>query len=387
MRIVLAGGGTGGHVFPLLAVAQELRRQDPEVELRYIGCYGQFSDNAEEIMGQEGIATKRIFAGKMRRYVSLHYVADVFFRVPFGLLQSFWFLLTYMPDAVFSKGGYASVPVVFAAWIYRIPVLTHESDATPGWANRINGKFSRYVAVSYPGAKAYFVSSKVILTGNPIRPELAEGNATRALTQWGFSDQRPLIFVFGGSQGARAINNAIINILPQLLQRAQVLHVSGEHNHKDVLRAAGEQGVKSGRHRYVAVPFLSRAEMADAYAAAKIVVSRAGANSISEIAANKKPAILIPLANVDQKTNAFEAALGKQSHINYDQMKAYGIAGAGGAIVLEEANLGEHILMDKISLILDDAVLYTSMAEKISAFYHPDAAQRIAEGVYLMIND
>ncbi len=370
-RIVLTGGGTGGHIFPLIAVAEELKRQCDNVEFLYIGTKSQMGDTAEKAMAQMGIPTKNVLTGKMRRYFSMEYFLD-FFRVPIGVVQSLKDLLIFMPDAVFSKGGYASVPVVVAAWIYRIPVLTHDSDAIPGWANRVSGKLSRYVAVSYDTSKRYFLEEKTVVTGNPIREGILDGDHVRGYERWGFTEARPTVLVLGGSQGAKAINDAIVRILPDLGKIAQVLHVTGKEHYESVTHLAAEFGFKSGRHRYMAVPFLEREEMADAYAIADIVISRAGANTITEIAANKKVAILIPLthsANDHQRMNAFE------------------IARIGGALVLEEGNLGGTLLMDKIEELLYNKELRMRLQEKIHVFYHPDAAKNIAAGVIKMIED
>ena len=358
MRFVLTGGGSGGHIFPLIAVAQELRKRDQELELLYIGVRGQFTVEAKQSMEEEGIPSKFIFAGKLRRYFSLHYIID-FIKVPVGMVQAMWHLLWYMPDAVFSKGGYGAVPIVIAARIYHIPVLTHESDAMPGWANRVIGKLSQRIAISYPSARKYFLSSRVILTGNPIREQLLSGSAVRARSLWGFSESRPTILVVGGSQGAQLINETTIAALPELLEHAQVLHVTGKENYDEVVKKVGEQGIKSGHDHYVAERYLPQEKMADAYALADIVISRAGANSISEIAANRKVAIIIPLGNQDQRMNAYE------------------IARLGGALVLEEGNLGATILSGKVKKLLADEKLRATMQEKISVFYHRDAAQQI----------
>ncbi len=156
------------------------------------------SDVAEAAMAQMDIPTINITTGKMRRYFSVEYFID-FFRIPWGVIQSLWHLLIFMPDAVFSKGGYASVPVVVAAWLYRIPILTHESDAVPGWANRICGKLSRYVAISFADTKKYFLARKTVMTGNPIRTVMTQGDRMRGYQRWNFSESRPVIFVVGGS--------------------------------------------------------------------------------------------------------------------------------------------------------------------------------------------
>ncbi len=370
-RIVLTGGGSGGHVFPLIAVAEELRRQCDNVEYLYIGTSSQMGEIAQQAMANVNIPTKNIQAGKMRRYFSFEYILD-FFRMPIGIIQSLWHLLVFMPDAVFSKGGYAAVPVVIAARIYRIRVLTHDSDAVPGWSNRIGGKLSYYVAVSYVESKRYFLAEKTLLTGNPIRTAMTQGDRERGYQRWGFSESKPIIFVFGGSQGARIINDAVLRILPELSKVAQILHVTGKDHHENALHLAAEYGFKSGRHRYVAAPFLDREEMADAYAISDVIMSRAGANSITEIAANQKVAILVPLAN---------------SANNHQHMNAYEVARMGGAMVLEETNLGSNLLLEKIMELLHSKELREKLQENIKSFYHPEAAQKIAAGIIKMIEE
>jgi UDP-N-acetylglucosamine--N-acetylmuramyl-(pentapeptide) pyrophosphoryl-undecaprenol N-acetylglucosamine transferase len=276
-----------------------------------------------------------------------------------------------MPDAVFSKGGYASVPVVIAAWMYRIPVLTHDSDAVPGWANRVCGKFSQYVAVSYKASKKYFIADKTVVTGNPIRTEMTTGNRARGYERWGFTESKPTILVMGGSQGAKAINDVLTAILPQLSKIAQVLHITGKEHYDRAIKLAAKSGFKSGRHLYVAAPFLNRTEMADAYTVADIIVSRSGANSVTEIAANKKVAIFVPIAQ----------------GVSEQYMNAYEIAKIGGALVLEEQNLGRRLLMEKIEELLHNSELRHQLQEKIYAFYQPNATKNIVAGIVKMIEE
>ncbi len=370
-RIVLTGGGTGGHIFPLVAVAEELQRQYDDIDFLYIGTKSQMGDVAEKAMSELGIVTKNVATGKMRRYFSPQYFVD-FFRIPWGIVQSLYHLLVYMPDAVFSKGGYASMPVVIAAAIYRIPILTHDSDAVPGWANRVGGKLSQYIATSYPESEKYFLANKTVLTGNPLREVILHGDRARGYERWGFTESRPTLLVLGGSQGAKAINDAVLRVLPQLSSLVQVLHVTGEVHYDQAKRRAAEYGFKSGRHRYFAVPFLNREEMADAYAVADIVVSRAGANSITELAATKKVVIFVPL---------------KRSANDHQRMNAFEIAKIGGALVMEEQNIGENLLTEKIEELLTAKELRTQMQEKIATFYHPDAAQKIAAGIVKMMEE
>jgi UDP-N-acetylglucosamine--N-acetylmuramyl-(pentapeptide) pyrophosphoryl-undecaprenol N-acetylglucosamine transferase len=366
-RIVVTGGGTGGHVMPLVAVADKLREKlGSDVEFLYIGSKGKIEQSA---MDAAGIPTRFIMTGKMRRYWSFRNVVDAF-RVPFGFLQSLWHLLWFMPDAVFSKGGSVAVPVVLAAWVYRIPILTQDADAMPGMANRILGKFADRVAIAYPSAKQYFLADRVALTGNPIRAEIARGSAESGRRRFGLGAEKPTVLVLGGSLGARIIDQAVVRILPRLLSRAQVIHQTGEAHYEETLKLAEQFGAKPDENGYVPRAFLNIDELKDAFAVADLVVSRAGANAIAEIASVGKPAILIPLstaANDEQRMNAYE------------------IARLGGALVLEDGNLGENILVQKIEGLLNDAGLRGKMGEAIRAFYHPQAADMIADGILDLI--
>lgn len=363
MRIVLTGGGTGGHIFPLVAVADELKKKmGEEAEILYIGSGAPME---KEAMQKEGIPAKYILAGKMRRYFSILNFFDIF-KIPVGFIQSLWVLLSFMPDVVFSKGGYVSVPVVIAAWMYRIPVLVHESDAVPGTANKILGKLCRRVAVAYPSAAAYFESSKTAVLGIPVRKGINQGNKEEAAQTFNFTQSKPVVLVLGGSLGSKIINEAIVRILPELVKRAQIIHQTGENNLEETIRLAGEQGIKAGREGYYAVGFLDFETLKRAFSLADVVISRAGASYIAEIAANGKPSILIPLPNSAQ---------------DHQRMNAYEIAKFGGTLVLEEANLGENIFMEKIEKILGNEELKKTMSERISAFYHPNAAENIVEGL------
>lgn len=368
MKIVLTGGGTGGHIFPLVAVAEKLREKyGQEIDLLFVGPNGKLE---ESVMNKEGIRMKKVSGGKVRRYFSFLNFFD-FFKTPFGFFKALWILLWEMPDAVFAKGGYACVPVVLAAWVYRIPVLIHESDAVPGIANQFLEKFSKRVAISYPSAEKFFQSSKVLLTGNPIRNEINTGNKDAAKEKFNIRGEKPVLLVLGGSQGSQIINKAIIEALPDILETVQIIHQTGENNFEDVLHLAAKEGIKNSREGYTAVPFLSFDDMRNCLSLASVVVSRAGANSIAEVAANGIPSILIPLSTAAN---------------DHQRMNAYRLAEIGAAIMLEESNLGEHILIKKIQSILSDKEIYKKMSENIQTFHHPDAAKKIIEGIEGMIN-
>ncbi len=363
LRVALTGGLTGGHTFPLIAVSRSLAsRSAVPVSVLYIGSGGKIE---RDVMKAEGIPTRTVLSGKMRRYFSFQNALDPF-KVPIGFLQAVWHLLVFMPDVVFAKGGSVSVPVCMAAWALRIPFVIHDSDAVAGRANLLLAKFATRIAIAYPAAMSFFPPEKTAITGNPVRSELLSGDASRANAYFGFSAERPVVLVLGGSLGARSLNLAVARMLPDIIRETQVLHQTGEKNYRDAVSVAGEYGIKAGREGYVVTPFLNGQELSDALARADVVISRAGASSVTELAACRKPSILVPLptaANDEQRMNAYE------------------VARLGGAIVLEEANLGEHILSRKVDLLLRDPMLRSDMSEKIRAFYNPAAADMIADGI------
>lgn len=363
-RVVLSGGISGGHTFPLIAVSRALRKQYPEgIEFLFIGSKGVFESEA---MVAEGIPMRTVFTGKLRRYFSLLNFTDPF-KVPIGVVQSLWHLFFFMPDVVFAKGGSASVPVVLAAWVYRIPVVIHDSDAVAGRANRFLSRFASRIAIAYPGARAYFPPEKTALIGNPVREEILKGDPARAMTAFGLAPDRPTLLVLGGSQGALALNEAVLRILPELLKEGiQVVHQAGRENYGAIMKLTEEHGLGMPGSGYVVRDFLAADVLADLLAAASVVLSRAGAGSISELAATKKAVILVPL---------FNAANDEQ------RMNAYDIAEIGGAIVLEEPNLGEHLLLQKITELVKNPELRAAMGEKIHPFYHPNASDALATGI------
>lgn len=369
LRIVLTGGLSGGHTFPLIAVARALRKKIASdsgngVELLFIGSEGSFENDA---MKQEGIPMKSVWTGKYRRYFSLQNLIDPF-KIPVGFVQALWHLWIFMPDAVFSKGGAASVPAVLAAWVYRIPILLHDSDAVAGRANRFLSTFATRIAIAYPSAHNFFPTDKTVLTGNPIREELLSGDADRFASHFALSLEKPMILVLGGSQGSQAINVALLRILPKLLEKnIQVIHQTGTKNYESIVASVEAYGIKIGASGYVPKAFLSALELADALKVATLVLSRSGAGSIAELAATEKASILIPLmgaANDEQRMNAYD------------------VAALGGALVLEEDNLGENILWENIEELLSSPELRESMGKKLAPFYHSDAADVIASGVY-----
>jgi len=369
MRIVLTGGGTGGHIYPIIAVVKKIRELAPEgadLEFLFLGPDGELE---REAMEKEMIPAKKILSGKLRRYFSLGYIPDLF-KIPIGIFQSLWQLLVFMPDVVFSKGGYASVPVVIAAWVYRIPIIIHECDITPGLANQFAARLANIVAVTFPGASNFFNPGKVVITGNPMREELAAGSKNEAKKIFGLLGGKKVIFVTGGSQGARAINQAIVRILPSLLKKYEIIHQTGKNEYGSVVQEAGKTGIKVGRDGYHPYPFLSE-EISHALAVADLIISRPGANSINEIAANAKPAIIIPP---------------EYSANNHQNLNAFAVQEAGAAIVIDQDNLGENLLLEKIEEVMASSELQFELSERIKKFYDPEAAKKIASEIIKLAN-
>ncbi len=371
LRILLTGGGTGGHIYPLIAVAEELRRisaeRNRELELRYFGVPGDF----EGILEAQNIRVSKILNAKLRRYLDPRNLLDVpkFF---ISFIQSLIKIFFFMPDVIFSKGGPGALAIVLAARFYRIPVMIHDSDAVPGITSQISSKFAERVAISFEGAGDYLFGS-LALTGNPIRPELLKDipDTETAKTIMGFSSSKPLILFINGSQGATRVNDFILDTAKELLHDFQILHQTGKHNFEAVrteLEIAGREFSAEEKQNYKIAPYFDD-NIKTAYAAAEVIVSRAGSGSIFEIAAFGKPSILIPLP---------EAA---------DQPKnAYAYEKAGAAIVVEAENLTPNILIHELKKITSDPVRKEAMSVAAKKFSKPDAAKLIAEEILKLIN-
>ena len=365
MKIVLTGGGTGGHLIPLVAVAKKIKEKSPDVSFVFVGPRGEME---ERIVGAENIPMRKVMVGKFRRYFSFLNFLD-FFKVAGGIFQAMLILLIEMPDAIFSKGGYASLPVVLVGWLYRIPIMIHESDAVPGVTNAVLGKFSNRVAVSYAEVLREFPAAQVVLTGSPLREDINQGNREKAREKFSLHQEKKVIFIWGGSQGSRNINNKILDVLPYLLEKYQIIHQTGDLNFEEVRSRAKELEIDLEHSDYHAVPFLKE-ELKDVMDVADLIISRAGATSIAEIAANAKPTIFIPLQNAAN---------------DHQRANAYAVARVGGCVVLEENNLGKNVLLSRISEIMESEELQKKLKDGISSFYYPDAADRIANGVLGMI--
>lgn len=291
-RILFTGGGSAGHVTPNIALMEQLASEGWDI--RYVGS----RDGIEkEIVSRLDIPYLEIPTGKLRRYFSWRNFLDPFL-VLAGVFKSLFICLRERPDAVFSKGGFVAVPLVFAAWLCRVPVISHESDVTPGLANRLCFPFCRKICVNFPQTGAYLPGDKVVLAGTPIRDALIRGDAGAGRRALSLDRDKPVLLVFGGSLGARAVNDCLRAVLPTLLARFQVVHVTGSGNIDSGLEDL------AGYHQREYI----HDEFGDVLAAADLVISRAGANAIYELLALRKPHILIPLPSAssrgDQIVNA-----------------------------------------------------------------------------------
>lgn len=317
-KIVLTGGGTAGHVTPNLALLPSLKAAGYEVT--YIGSY----DGIEKrLIGDFDIPYVGIATGKFRRYFDPKNFTDPF-RVLKGFSEAKKFLKGYQPDVVFSKGGFVSVPVVRAAASLGIPCVIHESDMTPGLANKLCIPVAAKVCCNFPETLRLLPVDKAVLTGSPIRAELSQGSKLAGLNLCGFSANRPVIMVIGGSLGAANVNKAVREALPKLLQDFQVVHLCGKDKVDNLL--LNKPGYK--QFEYI------KAELKDLFAMADIVISRAGANAICELLALKKPNILIPLPAASSRGDQL---------LNANSFEAQGFS-----IVINEDDLTTDLLVDRI---------------------------------------
>jgi len=363
MRVLFTGGATGGHVMPIIAVAEKVKEilsvSHGIPDFLFIGDESPFN----EFITNSGIPVKTIKAYKFRRHWSFDNITDLV-NLPIGIIQTFFNVYLFMPDVVFSKGGYASFPVVLAAWFFRIPIIIHESDSVAGLANTIEGKMANKVAISFAEEGKYFAKKKIIFTGNPVRQEIFKGNKDRAIEEFGLKRDLPTVLVLGGSQGTQKINNIVLEALAKIVAKVQVIHQCGVGNYEDVKQTISDFGL-TNIENYHLYPFLS-SNLKDAYAASDLVISRAGANNIAEIISLNKPVILVPLPN---------------SSSGHQLKNAYYYSSKGAALLLDETNLTPNMLYDAIFGILDNKSKQVQMVRAARQLMSPNAAQSIAEEI------
>jgi len=371
VKILFTGGGTGGHIFPLVAIAREIRRIYPrkDLEFYYLGPKDELSGI---YLRQEDFIVKNIVSGKVRRYFSFENFLDILIKIPFGFLQSYWILDGLKPDLVFSKGGSGSISVTVAARLLKIPVFIHESDVAPGLSNQKTSKWAKKIFTSFPKTE-YFDPEKVNLVGNPIRKEILNGDANAAGELFDLTFTKPIFLIMGGSQGAEAINDFVLLILNRMLERYEIIHVCGAENLRQV-EAEAQVVIEKGLEKYYhPVGFLDEEKMPHAYKAADIIISRAGSGSIFEIAAVGKPSILVPLP---------------MASFNHQAKNAYVYSETGAAMVLEQQSLTPNFFLDEIELLFLHPEKLEKMKEAALAFSKPLAARAIAREIleFLMLD-
>lgn len=367
MKIVFTGGGSGGHFYPIIAVAQKVNHIIDKENIVGAKLY-YFSNNPfdKEILFENGLVYKQIYAGKLRLYFSLKNFVDIF-KVFFGTLNALIKLFIIYPDVVFGKGAYASFPTLLAARILRIPVIIHESDSVPGRVNSWAGKFAKRVAVSFKDCAKFFPEESVAWTGQPVVPGIEHSaDKEKGLEFFQLNDSIPTILVLGGSLGAELINGTVVDGLVKLLENYQVIHQTGVKNYKKVTgRVNVALGDNPNKSRYVPIAFLNGLQMKMASGAADLVISRAG-STLFEIASWGLPSILVPIT----KTNR-----------DHQKKNAFAYSRAGGCSVIEEYNMTSNILFAEIKRIFENENTYNSMSQRAKAFYKKGAANKIAEEI------
>lgn len=373
-KILITGGGTGGHVQPAMAVIAELRRRDPDVDLLYIGSAASVESR---LAADAGVEFRAVTVGKLRRsskgirgLLTTQNLFDAL-RVPLGIIQAYRAVRSYRPDAVLGTGGYVSVPTIVAAGLQKLPVLTHEQTVTVGLANRIAGRYATRIALSFDESINELpkrLRPRAFVTGNPIRTDVFDGVWTRAAERFGFdpeSNGLPCVYVTGGAQGSRKINHAVRDALPELLLRCRVLHQCGTADVEELYDVAGALP-ELLRGRYVVRSFVERDEIGDAYALADVVVGRAGAGTVCELAALGKASVLVPL---------------EPSSKNEQLRNAQRLADAGGAIIVRQATLTPDTLLDAVMPLVRDPEGRAQAAKSVAVLARPNAANDVVDAL------
>ena len=362
LRLLVTGGGTGGHVFPIIAVLEELRSRPLDLEVHWIGS----STGLErEAAAEAGIPFHPVAVGKLRRYVSLRNVLDSA-RVPLGSLQSLALVRRLNPDVVFSTGGYVGVPAVVAAWMLRIPSLTHEQTAMLGLATRINARFSDVIALSNQSTPRPNVrrSARVVVTGNPVRAALLDGDADAARSIFRLKGDRPLLYVTGGAQGAKALNDAVAACLDDLLEMVEIVHQTGPDKFNGSYSALNRQRAGLCTEKQARYHLVERTgnELAHLYAATDLVLSRSGAGTVTELAAIGIPAIFVPLPGAEEQL-----------------ANARVLANRGGAIIIPQPELTPDRLLAEVRRLCADRAELAAMAERARSDRPLYAARLLAD--------
>ena len=370
MKIVITGGGTGGHFYPLVAVADKIIEQAEEKKILSPEIYYLADDPYDKkLLLRKGIEFRRIRAGKMRKYFSIKNITGLFSTF-FGTIKTVFVMFGIYPDVVFTNGSYVAMPVLFASKILGIPVFVHASDTVPSRAVMYGARFAKKISIAFPEAAEMLPAKQqknIALLGNPIRDEIERPLSSGAHEFLELDSQIPTILIIGGSSGAQAMNDALVDALPKLLMDYNIIHQCGKNNHAEVL---GRSEVVLYDHpfksRYKLYPYLDDLAIRMSVGASKIMIIRAGAGSISEVALWGKASILIPIpgeVSRDQEKNAFSYAR------------------AGACVVMKQKNLSANLILSEVNRLVSKDDIRTEMEQAALAFAKPDAAEQIAAEV------
>ena len=367
MRVIVSGGGTGGHIYPALAVATHLRSQYG-AEVLFLGS----DDGLEtQLVPAAGLPLATIKAGKLRRYISWQTVKGLM-RVPFGVVQAVEVVRKFRADVAFTSGGYVAVPAGLAAYLNRVPLLMHQQDVPPNLSNKQVAPLATKISVAFEDSLAYFPQGRTLLLGNPMRQEILDIRQMApmvARTRFGLAEDQPMLLVTGGSQGARHLNQVVCQALPALLKVCQVLQISGKDLYNETLEQSN--GVLADSDpaliaRYRLVPYLNE-EMPAALQAADLVLCRAGASTLSELATLGKPGLLVPLPPaIGRSPQEANAAM-------FERKRA--------GVVIKNADLESQFLAERVEYIMTSPELLASMMEAARSLARPQATQEIAEAL------
>ncbi|MBI2023323.1 UDP-N-acetylglucosamine--N-acetylmuramyl-(pentapeptide) pyrophosphoryl-undecaprenol N-acetylglucosamine transferase [Candidatus Giovannonibacteria bacterium] len=366
MKILFIGGGTGGHFYPIIAVARAIHKIAEEERIVNTELYFAADKPLDKsLLESESIEFITVPAGKIRRYISPLHLIDAI-KTLSGIIWALWRLYFLMPDVVFSKGGYSSFPVLVASRFLKIPVVIHESDVIPGMVNKWSGKWADRIAISFSDTVQYFPGKNVALTGNPIRSQVVGGNLSEAIQTFNLEEGLPTVLFLGGSQGSEKVNETLMSIIKEMVENFQIIHQTGPKNFDDISGVAAVILEKTKlKHRYHVYPFLDEGLLRSASRAASVIVARSG-SMLFEIAAWGLPSILIPLPGSAQ---------------DHQRKNAYAYARTGACMVIEETNLTPHLLLEEIANIVNSPEKIKKMQMAAQTFSKLDAAEKIAREI------
>ncbi len=374
MKIVLTAGGSGGHFYPLMAVADKIREESEKQRLIKPKIYYLANDEYNrDLLFKNEIEFRKVYAGKLKRGGGISNLFSNFFdmfKTFFGFIRSFLLIYKLYPDVIFSNGGYVAFPVLLSAKLLRIPVFIHNSDTVPSRVTLFASKFAKKVSIAFPESIEHLKHVKkerIALLGNPVRDQMLKPLRNGAHEFLELDYNIPTLFILGGSQGAKTINDVIIDAAPEFLNRYNIIHQTGKDLHAEV-KARASVVLYNHKHvsRYKIFPYLDLLAMRMAAGASDIIITRSGAGSISEISNWGIPSIMVPIPESisrDQENNAF----------------AY--ARNGAALVIKQKNLTAGILVSEIDRLMEKRELRDQMAEAAKDFSRPDAADKIAQEI------